>query len=78
MRAAARRTLQVLQAEPGDGWIDLDRLISLAEIRTADDDLDTKINAVATILNQLEESGHQTEHSREAAGDFYRLVRKAS
>lgn len=75
LRAAARRTLAVLQAEPGDGWIDLDRLIALAEIRTPDEDLDTRINAVSSVLDQLEAAGYHTEFSREAGGDFYRLAR---
>jgi len=69
--------LAALQAEPGEGWIDRDRLISQAEIRLPDGDLDTAIGAVADVLDRLEAAGYQTEFSREAGGDFYRLVNRS-
>ncbi len=75
LHAAARRTLAALQAESGDGWIERDWLIGQAEIRLPDEELDTRIGAVADVLDQLEAAGYQTEMSREAGGDFYRLVR---
>ena len=76
LRAAARRTLAVLQAEPGEGWIEMDQLIARAELRTPDDDLDTRINVVAAALDQLEAAGYPTEMVREEAGDFYRIVKE--
>jgi hypothetical protein len=76
LNAIAQRVLRILQFEPGDGWIDMDRLIENADIYTPDDDLDTRINAVTTVLDQLEAAGYETEMQREEAGDFYRLARE--
>ena len=72
----ARRALVALQNEPGDGWIEMDRLIELADIVTPDDDLDTCINAIADLLEQLDAAGYETEMQDEEDGEFYRLVRE--
>lgn len=70
----AEQALKALQTAPGEGWIERDELLEVADCQLPDEDLDTRIGAAWDLINELKRAGHRVEHEREAAGDFFRLV----
>lgn len=74
MTREAEQALKALQTAAGEGWIERDQLLELADYHLPDEGLDTRIGAAWDLVNELKQAGYRIEHEREAAGDFFRLV----